>query len=1155
MAPFHPIRASSTVRTLIVASSTLAIVGVCFGIYQLSQPQPEPVDRPAPPSRLPSIDDLTVKMEDPAGAPAVKIGGGRVGPGEKVRFSIYGERGDRARAEISMQSWTPVKGVPNKFDVVGPEVRLLTASGNAIKAVAKRGVLETRGKIGGDLDVRRGSLNGDVVIEIDRLSEDDRAKLPENVRHKIDPSQLIRIECDEILFDREYAKVTINGPFVLSARDARVQTADVEVRFNESAGRIDSCRIGAGGRIELSRLPDSDAFRVPGFDQDSTRTTNLSDWLSDTVQSVLAARQELVAQKQVQPSGEDVPVFGGESTQADSTTVKPAQRYRALFSGAIVVRQLMDGIQQSELLADDLEVLRDFSRQDRNRLGANPAASPDADSNTAVKSKQSPSESVVIAWKDRLMIQAVVVQEGGGQEEGAEGGAAEVDRISATGSPVTITSGQGLARCGELDFTPGNAEVVLTGTPEKAARIKMFGRGLVIGREIRFRQVLDKVFLNVAGPGRLLRDAIPEQGESASEEASDSMPAAIEFAERMVVEGSVITDTLLHLSGEVSQRKIRVIDHAVFTGRSTLRDSNTELSADRLEVSFSTQRSSSGTIQAYDRLEGRGRVIMTQGDDRMTCDEIDVVLDTDAGKPVPRRVVARGQVNAQQGTRSIRCEEELIVDFAVIERALGPFDPVSAYHKAAEAGREIHAIDWREVRLAHEAKRKTHIVATHLNARRGVEILDPSQQLDVSADRVDCDVKSGRTISTAEIVGLEDQAASVRLGELTVIGQKIQLDAEHQNADVPGEGMMTFLSRKDLDGAMLDEPMPITIAWGQSMRYRSDSSEAEFFGGVHAASKSGSTFDSDHLMVEFDEVAVANAGRPPRPNWWIFSYLTDHLSGDDGRGGTGIDRMGFNKEPAYLIATGHAKVITKELDETGTLLKSRAMITGPRLSVNLREGVSKMLIEEAGSLLLEDFRPADANPKPVPQSDKAFFELGARAGPSKTLIHWDNMMWCDFATRVARFEGDVDLKHFSGRELVKRFGGDTEQESLEGAPGRATFLTCDKLTATFAGESGLRSQDGESRIGGLSGTALSSFQSEGHVKLVDETEGLIVQGAHLGYDRIRELLTVYGNERSPASFIQQRPGRLPRKAFARRFLYNTATRSLSASEVHYEGRN
>jgi hypothetical protein len=263
-------RATSLIRTLVVASATLAILLVCFSMYQYSQ-----VNTAGPPARtrLPSTpSEMAEKFasESPTqldGGVALGAGGkGRVGPGESVKLTIYSPEGTRARMEIEVDDWTPRPGVVEEFLLTRPRVRLRTNDGNAVRLTADEGIIEAKRRTAGSLDPRRGRLTGHVVIEYDRLNEKQRAALPPERRERIDPSDLVLIELEDMEFDLEYSKVVMPGEVRLTASDARLTTRALEVRFNEAENRVESLRIAGSGTLEL--VPTSAMLRssMPGFD-------------------------------------------------------------------------------------------------------------------------------------------------------------------------------------------------------------------------------------------------------------------------------------------------------------------------------------------------------------------------------------------------------------------------------------------------------------------------------------------------------------------------------------------------------------------------------------------------------------------------------------------------------------------------------------------------------------------------------------------------------------------------------------------------------------------------------------------------------------------------------------------------------------------------
>ncbi|MCH8967455.1 MAG: hypothetical protein IID43_07225, partial [Planctomycetes bacterium] len=178
------------------------------------------------------------------------------------------------------------------------------------------------------------------------------------------------------------------------------------------------------------------------------------------------------------------------------------------------------------------------------------------------------------------------------------------------------------------------------------------------------------------------------------------------------------------------------------------------------------------------------------------------------------------------------------------------------------------------------------------------------------------------------------------------------------------------------------------------------------------------------------------------------------------------------------------------------------------------------------------------------------YDVGEGAGPSKTLIEWRDLMWYDFANDQTRLEGDVNLKHFSGLELQRRFGGMTETTQ----PGRAMFLTCDVLTVDFLDRDERNRSREAGRMGGLSAAGLRQFQAKGDVKLNDAGIGLWLSALRVVYEKDRNLLAIHGSDRQPARIVQQRQGELPTDIQARRFYYNTKTGGIEASGPTFRGR-
>lgn len=324
------------------------------------------------------------------------------------------------------------------------------------------------------------------------------------------------------------------------------------------------------------------------------------------------------------------------------------------------------------------------------------------------------------------------------------------------------------------------------------------------------------------------------------------------------------------------------------------------------------------------------------------------------------------------------------------------------------------------------------------------------------------------------------------------------------------------------------------------MKYQGRENRSVFSGSVHATSETTTTFDCNRLEVHFHDVAPVEVDAQAAPDWWIFQDMVDRLAYGSVADRTQPATDRFSKEPTLIVATGNAVALTSEVDASTGRLKSRARIAGPQLWVDLRPEVSKMQIEGPGNLLLEDYRPA-RSPEGAPRSaSSGLFAVNEDAGPSNTLIEWEELMWYDFSIEQTRFEGNVSLKYFSGLEL-ERIRGRPAGDSSEAMPGRRTFLTCQTLEADFFDREERSLPHGSRRMGRLSADRLKQFQAKDTVMLQDQSEGLSLMADRVVYWKDRNVLAVHGSPHRKARIMVQKPGRLPTQVSGERLFYNLST--------------
>lgn len=1114
-------RATGILRTIVVAAATVSILLVCFSIYQFNQLDavvPGKAARPRLPA-TPTEPETEPFPPESSEIPSVTVGSTPIGPGRNVRLSIYAPEGQRARAEIAVASWTPVAGTLNEFLLIEPEIRLRTASGNAVRVTAKKGTLEANRHSGGSLDPLRGRLSGDVLIELDRLTEDQRRKLEEPRRSTPDPSELAFVRMEEISFDLEFSRVVVPGEIHVTAADGELRATDLEVRLNAGGTGVEYLRVSRGGRIEVREASKRLGGDLPG--DRSSPSVPLTDWLRATLQAKtgVAPESSQAAQKEPEKTTKtpSLPVFrrGGKSEKA----VQKASptHYFARFEESVRAEQRLAGVISAELSADALEVLRKMTEIERETAQSSAQMS---DKNKDNK----PQEVVALQWTGQLLVESLPT----GDPRLVEGVRA---RVTAIGEPAKLRSRDGEAVCGRLVVDPDAGVATMYAEGDRPVELRSPEEETLTGREVRVRSGENDFAIHVVGPGSLARRA-PE------DENSDS-PDMISFGERLDIDGRIVKHTRISLTGAVSTEEQRLVQRAVFQGDVRMREGDTGASADEITVEFSPDRRGRRSQQAIEQVRARGHVFASQGKDRLSARELDLVLTTDrSGKARPLSMIARGEASASQGERTIHARDLLRVDFESIEVvsepvAMGPPEPANVIDGGSLSGGPLRG----------SGSTRTDAVARRLMAEGEVRVTDPSESLDLSAEKLDAAVRNGRELETALIEGAAGRPATVQTQSLSVTGERIALNLPDEWAEVPGAGRMTFRSDKDLDGRKLEEPIPIVVTWTEWMKYQGRENRALFHGGVHAASRTNTTFDMERLLVEFDEKPKAPEEEKPVFDWSLVRRVADRFRGRPETPRSPLGGRAAMKQPAYLLATGKVVAATAETEATGEL-KSRATIRGPRMSLNLRKEVSKMLVEGSGNLLIEDFRPSAPGADPPGRNVDGLLSVDGGRGPSNTLIEWRDMMWYDFSIDQTRFEGNVQLRHFSGAELARvvrsAMGGSTD-------PGRKTFLSCDVLTVDFGDPSEPKRTEETRRMGRLSAGRLRQFQALGAVHLEDEVERLMLSAESASYERDRNLLSVYGSQSRKARIVIQPPGEYPQDITAERFFYNLSTRTVEAA--------
>lgn len=1125
--------AGGLARTFVVAVATLAILLVCFSMYQYSQSPPTAPMNPRT-GRLPIPGESPV-IKPATGEPSgVMVDGTIVGASKDVWISLYTKDGRDSKLEMTVSDWAPKEGSDHEYLLRDPEIRMRTPEGNDLRVKASKGTLDAKRKSGSGLEPRRGHLSGNVVIEFDRRSEEDKAKMTEAERNEVRDHDLVRVTAPELLFDVEFGRLIMPGRIVLAARDANLEAHDVELQLDPQDNRVQSLRIDRGGRIELHSQSEGLGVSL-GRPNSAPTTQSVADWLRESLRARMASQAtggasgapapKDVAPDPVPEAEADLPVFRTSKSRRPRTV----SHYLGRFEGDVDARQQIGDVVQGRLQADWLEIVReltlDKATEKKNANGTPTGVAP------TQAAAPVPSERIVLSWSGRL----VVTEHDLRPDESAT-----ASRLTAGGRPARLSHPEIEAVCTRMTYFPQSGDVSLEGEGSDTVLVRSLQQGIIAGQAVSVRRIDDALDILIDGPGRVWEDSPERAGAELGRELAASLgPANIEFSDKLRAAGRILQKTTLELTGAMMTREHRLIDRVTFTGPTTLRDKETSLRADDLDVAFATQESWRGVAQHMNKLTGTGNVVLQQERDRLTCDRIDVAMGAGpGGASVIRQATATGSVVALQGERTLKAREKLVVDFRSEDRAdvVRVSDTISSAD--APQGQSI-APDVLSL------GGKT--VAQRLRAFGKVNVIDPAQSLDLSCEELDCTLGGNNEIETATLFGLEDRPSSVVLETFSVTGRDIQLDVVNEWADVPGPGRMTILSQKDLDGRKVANPIPIAVTWTDGMKYRGRENRAVFSGRIHASSETSTTFDcEDSLLVEFEDAPAKPVRKAPGfwETWGISGAVNQVVTGRKSSAPSPL--QSFAKEPRYIEASGKAVAQTAEYFEGADSLKSRARISGPKLSLHLRSELSKMLIEGPGDLLLEDFQPAQGGvvTRDAPRAD--LFSDQSDEGPSKTLIKWRQRMSYDFGIDQTQFEGDVQLTHLSGIELDKVFGV-PEGGTSSTKRGRRTFLTSDTLTVDFTDSASRTKGGAEQRMGRISSDRLHQFRANGKVVLREEVEQFSLNADEITYERPRKILLIHGTPREKAQLVRQRPGRLPDQMAAERIFFNLETGKIEIS--------
>ena len=956
--------------------------------------------------------------------------------GDRNPNATRGERGQlitEADADKNLPaahiSWDTIHPRPDGVsDIEGPAATLYFEPHRILRITARTARIDAP-----EQQLRQARFEGDVVLTLYETTPGTA----------IDPSTdrqvTLRAFLDDAQVDPMLGRVDTAGPVHVTGPRFDFTGTGLTLVYNQLRGRLQRLEVASGRRLRFAR----EEAETQGMDEPAPRGRERE------------GRPDRAAKPQAVGVGEAGP--GGEP-------LSPHQYYQARFEREVEVA-LGD---EAALSGASLEVwfamatdppearsakgvtglggVRGVRGARGGRLNsvamlvslalAVEVETENADAARSLMARRA--DDVVVDWSGPLVVTPVTKPEVlAGPEDamlalrGGKGDMQEVRARAVTSAGETVRAGEltylassGRVRCvggvdgGEAEGEGGGEVRVTSGELGELTAASLVlepraGRGVVVG------------------PGRLVTRA--EEGDAAADEG----PLTVTWGEKLnlrFAEGAEGAGAGGGAGGgggesagggermEGSLGRLGPLTSATFTGGAKAEHPRFALAGGTLDIAFvATGETSQPARITATAADSASRATMTAvGDD--PADTLDVAAGElvieleptgegeeggeggDEGRPQPRRMLARGGVEARRPGMVLTSAS---LDVALAEPAASgdSRDPEPGVETLTAVGDVRVALDDPPTRLA----------AARL-------VADPAAE-------------------TIELIGDATHPAVVIREGSTLTGSHLVLDREAQTLTADGSGTFMTPLRSD-DG----EPGRLDLTWREAMRFDNARGVATFRGGVDSRTAAG--LDRSHLTagaVELtfeptpldDTAASSRAVDTPTPS--ESSKGANGASSTTNRAETRADTLGRLRR---LIALGDAVLEAKTLspdrpDDPDRPLSS-VRLEGRQITFEQQdEGedrVQRVLVPGEGRMFIEDYRSPGS-------TDESKAVAPSFTGRGATLLLWTGGLTLDAAGGTMTARDEVQLIHRPLEEEAEASERDGENQPLR--------LTCGRLDAVL----------------------------------------------------------------------------------------------------------
>ncbi|MBU0639864.1 MAG: hypothetical protein KKB50_13430, partial [Planctomycetes bacterium] len=737
------------IRNIVLLVSSIAILLILFAGYALLVR--DPVLEPEQRDALLKALPAEV-VADPE--EVVQIGPATIPPGGQFEFTVYDERTGRPTDRFRAEEWRPVANSRNEIYVRLPELTILLPSGMLATISADEGQITVDRIQKSRMKPKLGWLRGAARIVIDRATDLDRPPLDQR------PADRITVEMERLDFDLELGKLNTDGRLRTYGADFDISGTGLALVWNQVDNRVETLVISEGK--ELTLFAGSGLF------------------------GGLTGRR-------ARPQGNEAP----PTTQPRRKRPRRITAYECVLSGGVVAEHWRSAVQLGGLEARELRLLFDVGGS-QHLLGQRPTTSAPA------TRPDEQTERLLVRWQGPLSL-------------GPASSPADVEeprrRLEATGSPVTLTRGDGTLRCGRLAFQDETQQIWLYRGPDGHVSFDLGPR---------LNAVATSVYIDNANSIiKLIGDVVLT---SRGDEQAGEEPLSIhctQWAELRVA--ATASDDALTAENPAD---LGQLESATFFGDVVVDLRGQRLATHQLELDFEPTTAGHSLEASLESAVASGGVTLAGDKQTLECAQLELAFALSAqNRLYTREILAMGAVRITDGSAYIQ-------------------------------GARVHAT--AAPALAATTAGGPPLILRTLDVSGAAELHDPDEQVAARGEHIAAIFAGANQLARATVSGTPAEPAQVHAEPYTVEGEQIKLEVESQSLNVAGPSRLAFTTTRSLQGQQRRQPLPIVVTSAESLSINGLENRVDMVGNVVARS-GDERLRAHSLELLLKDVATADA--------------------------------------------------------------------------------------------------------------------------------------------------------------------------------------------------------------------------------------------------------------------------------------------------------